>query len=79
MYGLGQLEHWDRGFESQSKHRLMSQFFYALLSYVGRGLVIDLSPIQELLPKCLKGFTISEISSDLEQARGHNALKMHAR
>jgi hypothetical protein len=54
--GLGALEHWDRGFESRSSHGCMSASFRVLLSHISRGLAMDRSPIQGVLPKCLEGF-----------------------
>jgi hypothetical protein len=46
--------------------------FCVVLSYVGRGLSMDRSPIQGVLPNCLKDLTVSEVNSESEQARGHN-------
>jgi len=37
-YCLRPLEHWDRRFESHSRHGCVSAFFYVVLSCVGRGL-----------------------------------------
>lgn len=31
---------------------------------------MDQSPVQGVLSKCLKGFIVSEVNCDLEQARG---------
>jgi hypothetical protein len=42
------------------------------LSCVGTGLVIYQLPVQDILPKCLKGCIVSEVISDLEQVRGPN-------
>jgi hypothetical protein len=44
------LEHWDRGFESHSKHGCMCAFILFVLSSTGSGLVTDWSPVQEVLP-----------------------------
>jgi len=43
-----------------------------VLSCAGRGLVMGRSPVQGHLPKCLKGFVISEVNSDSEQVGGPN-------
>jgi hypothetical protein len=40
---------------------------------VFRGLVMGRSPIQGVLPKCLNGFTVSEVNSGSEEARGPNS------
>jgi hypothetical protein len=45
----------------------MSAFFCVVLSCVRRGLVMDRSPIQGVLRKCLNGFIVSEVSSESEQ------------
>jgi len=65
-YGLEPPQHWDRGFESLSRHGCMSTFFYVLLSRAGRELVMAQCPAQGVLPKCLKGFIISEVKSHSE-------------
>jgi hypothetical protein len=36
------LEHWDRGFESKSRHGCLSAFLLVVLSCVGRGLATGL-------------------------------------
>jgi hypothetical protein len=71
-YGLGLLELCDHEFESRSRHWYTSAFFCVVLSCVGRGLAMHRSPIQGDLEKCLNGFIFSEVSSELEQARGPN-------
>jgi hypothetical protein len=48
----------------------MSVFVFVVLNCVGKGLEIDPSPDEGLLPKCLKRFVISEINSESEQPRG---------
>jgi len=45
------------------------------LSCVGRGLVVDRFHEQGFLPDCLKGFMVSEVNSESEQARGQNSRK----
>jgi hypothetical protein len=42
--GLRLLEHWDRGFESRSRHECMSAFFCVVLSCVGSGLATGWCP-----------------------------------
>jgi hypothetical protein len=42
-----------------------------VLSYVGRGLLVDQFSVQEVLPKYLKEFIVSEVSES-EEARSHN-------
>jgi len=56
------LLHWDRDFESHLRHGCMSAFFRTVLSCVGSGLAIGRSPAQGVLPKCLSGFTASEVN-----------------
>jgi len=51
-YGLGPLEHWNRGFETRS--RPVCPRFSVMPSYVGRGLVVGRSPVQGALLECLK-------------------------
>jgi hypothetical protein len=46
--------------------------FCVVLSCVGKFSQMDQSPYQGVLPKCLKGFTVSEVNSKSEQARGPN-------
>jgi hypothetical protein len=70
--GTGPLEHWYRGFESRSRHGYMCAFFCVVLSCVDRGLAVGRSPVQGVLPKCLKEFIVSEVNSALEQAREPN-------
>jgi hypothetical protein len=60
---LGPVEHWDCGFESQSRRCSISAFFCVVLSCVGRGLATDRFNVQGDLPRCLNGFTVSEINS----------------
>jgi len=57
-YGLGPLGHWDRGFESRSRHGCISAFLYIVLSCVSRGLTMGRSPVQGVLPTCLKRLII---------------------
>jgi hypothetical protein len=50
----------------------MSTFFCVVLSCAGGGLKMGRSPVQRVLPKCLDGFVVSEVSSESEQAIGPN-------
>jgi hypothetical protein len=50
----------------------MSTFFYVVLSCVGRGLQMGRFPLEGVLPKCLNGFRISEVDSELEGRRRPN-------
>jgi len=43
-------------------------FFCVVLSCIGRGFARG----QGVLPKCLHGFTVLEVNSELEQAKGPN-------
>jgi hypothetical protein len=43
-----------------------------VLSCVGTGLGMSRSPVQGVLPKCLKGFIVSAVKSELEEVRGPN-------
>jgi hypothetical protein len=70
--GFDRSELWDRGFESLSKHGCMLSFFYIVLFSMGRGLVRGRSLVQRVLLKYLKVFTVSEVNSESEQARGLN-------
>jgi hypothetical protein len=49
-------EHWDRGFESRSRHGCMSAFVCVVLYRAGRDPVMGRSPVQGVLPSCLNGF-----------------------
>jgi hypothetical protein len=49
-YCLRPLEHWDRRFESCSGHGCVSACFCCVVLCVGRGLVLDWSPNQGVLP-----------------------------
>jgi len=60
---LWSLEQWGRGFESRLRHGYMSAFLCVVMSCLGRGNI----PVQRVLPKCLKGYKIAEVSSELEQ------------
>jgi hypothetical protein len=51
-------------------------FFYVVLSNIDKGLVMNWFT-EQVLPKCLKGFTVSEVNSDSEQARGPNPWNEH--
>jgi len=77
-YGVEPLDHWDRGFESRSRHGCMLAIFSALVSYEGRGLEMGRSPVQGIFPKCLRGFILSEVNSEPVQARGPNPLKVNS-
>jgi hypothetical protein len=68
--------HSDRGFESRSKQGCMPGFFCVVLSCVGRGFAMGLSPVQGVLPECLKGFTASEHKCESEQATGPNVSNL---
>jgi hypothetical protein len=61
------IEHRDRGFEFRS--RFGCPLFSVMCSKSRDGR----SPVQVVLPKCLKGFIVSEINSESEQARVLNA------
>jgi hypothetical protein len=50
----------------------MSLFFSVVLSCICSGIVMGLSPVDGILPKCLKGFIVLEVHSDSEQAMGPN-------
>jgi hypothetical protein len=51
MKCLRSLEHWDRGFESHSRHGCLSLFILCLCCPVlGSGLVTGWSPVQRILP-----------------------------
>jgi hypothetical protein len=67
---LGPLEHLDLGFESHSRYGCMSAFFCIVLPCVNRGLPMGWSPVRGVLPKCLNGFTVKEVNSESEEARG---------
>jgi hypothetical protein len=58
-YFLLPLEHWDRRFESRSRHTWVSSFFCVVLSCVGRRLALGSSPVQGVLPNVHR-FTNSE-------------------
>jgi hypothetical protein len=53
MNCLRPLEHWDRGFESHSRHGCLSAFILFALSCVGNGLATGWSPVQGVLPTVL--------------------------
>jgi hypothetical protein len=50
----------------------MSAFFCVVLACVGWDLVMGLYAAHGILPDYLKGFTLSEVHSDSDQARGPN-------
>jgi hypothetical protein len=54
MEYLRQFNHWDRGFESHSKHRCLSAFVLCLLSCVSSGLASGCSPVQGVPTDCLQ-------------------------
>jgi hypothetical protein len=62
-YGIGPPEHWDREFESRSRHGYMSTFFSVVLSRIRKGFAMDRSPIQEVKPKHLKVCTVSGVNN----------------
>jgi len=47
----------------------MSAFFY-ILSCVSKDLTIGRSSVQEVQPKCLNSFTVSEVNFGPEEATG---------
>jgi hypothetical protein len=49
MNRLRSLEHWDRGFESHSRHGCMCTFILCMLLRVGSGLATGWSPVQRVL------------------------------
>jgi hypothetical protein len=54
MNSLRSLEHWDRGFESYSRHGCVFAFIVLLCSScVGSGLATGWSPVQGILPTVL--------------------------
>jgi len=74
MHCLGPFEHWDRGFESRSRHGCVSPFFRIVLSCVGRGLAMGRFPFKGVLLKRVKGFIVSGVNST--QVRGPNGWKL---
>jgi len=50
----------------------MSMFFCIVLSCVDKGLAMNRFSIKGVLLKCLNSFIVSEVKSELEQARGPN-------
>jgi hypothetical protein len=48
-------------------HPRMIAFYCVVLSCVGRGLAMGRSVCPEVLPKCLNGFTVSEVNSETDQ------------
>jgi hypothetical protein len=51
---LRSLEHWDRGFESHSRHGCLCAFILFVLSCIGSGLATGWSPVQGVLLTVLK-------------------------
>jgi hypothetical protein len=49
---------------------MSSPFSCVVLSCVGKGLVIGRSPIQGVLPKCLKEFIVSKFISNQNRPEG---------
>jgi hypothetical protein len=47
-------------------------FLSIVLSCVGRGLAMSRSPVEGVQPQYLKGFIVSEVNHESEQARGSN-------
>jgi hypothetical protein len=47
----------------------MLAFFSVILSFVRGGFAGGRCPVQRVLPKCVKGFTFSEVISELEEVR----------
>jgi hypothetical protein len=61
-----------RGFESRDAWMYVPVSFFVALFSVSRGLTMGRSPVQGVLPKCLKRFIVSEVHFESEQARGPN-------
>jgi hypothetical protein len=53
----------------------MSTFSCSVFSCVGRDFAMGWSSVLGVLTKCLNGFTVSEVNSESEQARGFNPWK----
>jgi hypothetical protein len=47
--------------------------FSVVLSCVGRRLAMGRSAAQSVLPRCMKGFIVSEVNFELEQTRTPNS------
>jgi hypothetical protein len=47
-------------------------FFLFVLSFVCGDIAMGICPVRGILPKCVKGFIVSEVNSELEQVRGPN-------
>jgi hypothetical protein len=62
MCGLGLLEQWECGFESHLRYGCRSAFLCIVLSCIARGILLE----------CQKGFIVSEVTFEAEQARGPN-------
>jgi len=45
------------------EHECISMFLSVVLSPVYRGLSMDISPVQDVLPQCLKRLLVSEVIS----------------
>jgi len=71
-YGLKIAKHWNRVFESCSRHECISAFFCVVLSCIDRGLAMGRSPIQGVQSNYLKDLVVSDVNSESEQARGPN-------
>jgi hypothetical protein len=72
VHDMRPLEHWDRGFESHSRHGCVSAFFCLVLSCVGRGLAFGRSPVQGVLPTVQYVRKFQKINSEPEQAKRPN-------
>jgi len=57
----------------------LEAFLYVVLSHVGRDLAMGRSPVQGVLPKCLKGSIVSEANSESQQARRPNLWEVQVR
>jgi hypothetical protein len=55
---------------------IMFSFFCVLLSCIGIGFVMCRSPIQGVLPVCLKGFTESELNFDSQHTKKPDLYKI---
>jgi len=49
-YCFRQLEHWNHGFESYSRHEFVRVFLCCVVLCVGRSLALGQSPFQGVLP-----------------------------
>jgi hypothetical protein len=64
---LRPLQRRDSDFEFRSRNACISAYLCIVLSYVGTGIAMGQAPIQEVLPKFLNWFILTETASELEQ------------